>query len=149
MTMPGEGKQPFDEALLSGYLDGELTQAEEQRVRIRLEDDPQARRLLEEMRMTREATMTTEFHVPEDLQWDERPRRPLSGLLRSGGWLIFVLWAVGVAGFALWQLVVSPEPIWQKLLAVGGLSGLALLLLSVLLDRLRDRKTDRYRRVRR
>lgn len=147
--MPGEGKQPFDEALLSGYLDGELTQAEEQRVRIRLEDDPEARRLLEEMRVTREATMTTEFHVPEDLQWDERPRGPFSRLLRHGGWLLFVLWAVGVAGFALWQLVVSPEPIWQKLLAVGGLSGLALLLLSVLLDRLRDRKTDRYRRVRR
>lgn len=147
--MPGEGKRPFDEALLSGYLDGELTQAEEQRVRIRLEDDPEVRRLLEELRMTREATMTTEFQVPEDLQWDERPRGPLSRLLRHGGWLLFALWVVGVAGFALWQLAISPETIWQKLLAVGGLSGLALLLLSVLLDRLRDRKTDRYRRVRR
>ncbi|MGH9382300.1 MAG: anti-sigma factor family protein [Thermoanaerobaculia bacterium] len=147
--MSADRPQTFDETLLSGYLDGELTQAEEQRVRIRLENDPQIRRLLEEMRAAREATMTTEFQVPEDIQWDERPRGLLSRLLRNTGWGLFLLWVGGIAGFALWQFLRSPESMWMKLFAVAGISGLAVLLLSFLLDRLRDLETDRYRRVRR
>jgi hypothetical protein len=139
---------PFDEALLSGYLDGELTQAEEQRVRIHLEDHPEARELLEEMRSMRDATRGTRFEHPEDLQWDESPRGPLSRWFRSFGWLFVVIWLVGVGAFGLWQFITSPENLLEKLLAVGAVGGFALLFLSILLDRLRDLKTDRYRRVR-
>jgi anti-sigma factor RsiW len=146
--MPRERSQPFDETLLSGYLDGELTQAEEQRVRIQLEDDPDARRLLEEMRAMRSATMTTRFTVPEDIQWDERPRSWLSGFLRGSGWLFVGVWILVVAGYALWESVTSGVTL-QQLIAAAGLFGLALVFLSILLDRLRDLKTDRYRRVRR
>lgn len=138
---------PFDEALLSGYLDGELTQAEEQRVRLYIEDHPEARETLEEMQRMREASMSTEFNVPDDTQWDERPRGPLSFTFRSLGWLMLGLWVVGTAAFGLWQLATSPGGLIEKLLAFGALSGFGLLLLSVLLDRLRTSATDRYRRV--
>lgn len=140
--------ESFDEALLSGYLDGELTQAEEQRVRIHLEDHPDARRLLEEMRTMRDATRGTRFETPEDLQWDERPRGPLSRWFRSFGWFFVVIWLVGVGAYGVWQFATSPEDLVSKLLVVGSVGGFVLLFLSILLDRLRDLKTDRYRRVR-
>lgn len=137
----------FDEALLSGYLDGELTQAEEQRVRIYLEDHPEARALFEEMRAMRETARETRFDVPDDLQWDERPRGPGSALSRGLGWLLVVVWLVGLSAFGLWEFFTSPENLLEKLVVVGGIAGFALLFVSILLDRLRDSKTDRYRRV--
>lgn len=140
-------RRMFDETLLSGYLDGELTQGEAQRVRIQLENDPEARRLYEEMRRMREATMTTGFAVPDDDQWDERPRGGLSLVSRGLGWLVVVVWLVAVSGFALWQLATAPEALWAKLFAFGAVAGFGLLLLSVLLDRLRAAPADRYRRV--
>ncbi len=137
----------FDEALLSGYLDGELTQSEEQRVRIYLEDHPEARELFEEMRAMRETARETRFDVPDDLQWDERPRGPVSALSRGVGWLLVVVWVVGVSAFCLWELLTSPENLLEKVMVVGGLAGFFLLFVSILLDRLKDSKTDRYRRV--
>lgn len=137
----------FDEALLSGYLDGELTQAEAQRVRIHLEDHSEARALLDEMRQTREATMTTRLKVPEDAQWDERPRGLLSLFSRRLGWLLLVAWLVGVTAYGLWQFFTSPEHLAEKLVAASAVSGFGLLFVSVLLDRVRDARTDRYRRV--
>lgn len=144
----GSNQMPFDEALLSGYLDGELTQYEEQRVRVYLEDHSEARALLEEMKTVRETTRTTRFEVPDDLQWDERPRGPFSRFARGFGWLLILVWLVGVSAFGLWQLLTAPENLLAKLLVVGSIGGFALLLVSVLLDRLHDMKTDRYRRVR-
>ncbi len=140
-------RRGFDEALLSGYLDGELTQAEAQRVRIHLEDHPEARALLDEMRRTREATMTTRLKVPDDVQWDERPRGPLSLFSRRLGWLLLIAWAVGVTAYGLWQFFTAPEHLAEKLAATSAASGLALLFVSVLVDRVRDARTDRYRRV--
>jgi anti-sigma factor RsiW len=137
----------FDEELLSGYLDGELTQAEEQRVRLHLEDHPEAEALLEEMKRMRHATLSTAFKLPDDRQWDERPRGTVSLLARGAGWLLTLVWLAAVVAFGLWQLATSPESLVVKLLAFGALAGLALLFLSVLLDRLRDLPGDRYRRV--
>ena len=137
----------FDEELLSGYLDGELTQAEEQRVRLHLEDHPEARTLLEEMKRMRDATLTTAFKLPDDGQWDERPQGLPSLVARGLGWLSTLVWVVAVAAFGLWQLAASPAGLVPKLLAFGALAGVGLLFVSVLLDRLRSARTDRYRRV--
>ena len=46
---------PFPEELLSGYLDGALTQQEEQRVRLHLERSPEARAMLEDLAALRSA----------------------------------------------------------------------------------------------
>ena len=92
----------FDEQLLSGYLDGELTQAEEQRVRIHLEDCRVCRDLFEQLKTMREASMSTPFATPDDKQWDERPRSGASGFFRGTGWLLIVAYAVGIMGFAVW-----------------------------------------------
>lgn len=137
----------FDETLVSGHLDGELTQAAEQKVRIHLEDCGHCRSVLEEFRALREATMSTEFSTPKDNQWDERPRSGASFAARSTGWIAAVIWAVFVATYTMWQVWQGTESLFERMLVFGGLSAFALLFLSVLLDRINAARTDPYREV--
>jgi predicted anti-sigma-YlaC factor YlaD len=137
----------FDETLISGHFDGELTQAAEQKVCVHLEDCEYCRTVLGELRTLRETTMSTEFHTPTDSQWDERPQTSLSLIARGTGWIIAVVWAVFFAGYALWQFWQGSANLLERLLIFGGLSALALLFTSVLVDRLRAARTDPYREV--
>jgi len=137
----------FDEALLSGFLDGELTQVEAERVRFHLADCAACRSLHEELVHVREASRATPFQPPPDDQWDERPRGPLSLVTRRLGWVMLVAWVAVVAVFAAWQLATAPERLVFKLFVFSCAAGPALLLVSVVVDRLRTLKTDRYRRV--
>lgn len=138
----------FDEALLSGYLDGELTQAEAQRVRIEVENDPRTSALLSELRNLRQATISTQFPIPSDDQWDERPRGTVSRISRYVGWGIIGIWMIAFAVAVLWAFARSTGDWGPKLILFGGVAGFGLLTLSVIFDRLKSYKTDRYRRVR-
>ena len=140
-------RHDLDEALISGYLDGELSQGDAQRVRIHLEDCAACRSNVDELRQLREATMTSEFQVPADSEWDESPRGGASRLLRNAGLAVGLAWAVGFAMWLIWELANDPEGLIGLLLVAGFMLSAALILASVLIDRLRDRKTDRYRRV--
>ena len=147
--MSRECQRDFDEALLSGYLDGVLTQRDRQRVRLHLEECESCAQLAEELAENREVTLTTLFQLPEDDQWDEAPRGPLSRLTFGLGWTVLVVWLVGMLGFAAGQLWSGPEALVEKLLVFGGVAGFLLLFLSVLVDRLRTLRTDPYRRIER
>jgi len=137
----------FAEELLSGYLDGALTQGDEQRVRLHLEDCAECRARVEEMTQLREVIMTTRFQTPDDDQWDETPRGAASRLTRSAGWLLVAAWLACMTCFVLWEVATGPQGWFEKSLVFGGLLGLALLFVSVLLDRLRVMPGDRYRGV--
>jgi predicted anti-sigma-YlaC factor YlaD len=141
-------RHEFDEALLSGYLDGELIQGDEQRVRLHLEDCAECRSVIDELGMFREATMSTEFRVPEDTQWDETPRNALSRLFHNFGWLIAGLWLLGLAAYLVWQFTTDSESIrLEAILGFGLLLAIGLIFLSALIDRLQTRKNDPYRKV--
>jgi predicted anti-sigma-YlaC factor YlaD len=137
----------FDQKLITGYLDGELTQAAGQKIRIHLEDCDTCRTLLEELRGIREAAMNTEFVQPNDDQWDERPRTPVSGGTRKLGWLLTVVWLITVSGYGLWHVWTEVGNLFERLLVFGGITAFGLLLLSVVIDRIRTARTDRYTEV--
>jgi hypothetical protein len=145
--MPERCARTFDEALLSGYVDGALTQADEQRVRVHVEDCESCRRQVEEMQQLREVTMSSRFNVPADDQWSESPRGGASWLAFGLGWTFLIVWVTIVGGYALWEFWTSDGPIVGKILAFTPASGFALLFLSVLIDRLKAMRTDPYRRV--
>lgn len=147
--MPDQCPRAFDETMLSGHLDGELTQAAEQKVTIHLEDCVHCRGLLADLQAIREATMSTEFSKPDDDQWDERPRSTTSFLARGTGWVLALVWLATVSAYGLWQFSQSQANLFEKILVFGGLSALALLFTSVVLDRIAAAKTDRYREVER
>ena len=147
--MADQCPRSFDETLVSGHLDGELTQAAEQRVSVHLEDCAHCRGLLAELETIREATMSTEFSRPDDDQWDERPRTTASFIARGSGWVLALVWFVAVIGYGLWQFWQSSANVIERLLVFGGLSALALLFFSVVLDRIASARTDPYREVER
>jgi predicted anti-sigma-YlaC factor YlaD len=135
--------------MLSGYLDHALTQGAEQRVRLHLEDCAHCRALYDELRAHREVTMTTRFEEPSDDQWDERPRTVAAGFARGLAWVLIVVWLAAVSVFGAWQWWQAPQTVFERLLVFGLASGFGLLLLSVILDRLRAARSDRYTEVQR
>lgn len=136
---------PFDESLLSGYVDGVLTQADRQRVELEANRSPEIRATLEQLLTIRQIARSTRFRVPEDHSWDERPRTRVSAWSRSVGWIVVSAWAVGIVALGLVELL-HRGGIGGTLM-LGGVAGVALLFGSVLADRLRDLPNDRYRRV--
>lgn len=91
--------------------------------------------------------MATKFQVPDDTQWDETPRTATSTFLRNAGWLVAVVWLIATLGYALWQVANDAEQIFEVVLVFGLWLGFGLIFLSVLIDRLRTRKTDPSRKV--
>jgi anti-sigma factor RsiW len=70
-------------------------------------------------------------------------------LTRPIGWVMLVSGAVAMAGWSIWTYATSTELFWRKL-AVGSIViGAALLLVSALVDRVREMPTDPYRRIQR
>lgn len=137
----------FDQNLLSGYLDGELRQGDEQRVRIHTEDCDHCRRVVAELGDLREATMSTRFATPTDQQWDEHPRTTASATARSLGWVMTIAWLVLTTGYGLWQAWQGTEDPVLRLIVFGGIAAVVILFLSVLIDRLRDARDDPYTEV--
>jgi anti-sigma factor RsiW len=137
----------FDESLLSGWVDGMLTQQERQLVALHLEGCAACRAELAELVALRDAARSTPFVVPADEQWSELPKTAGSRTVRLSGWALVVAWVSIVAIVGVVELVRSGAPVWQRLLVAGGVAGLALLLLSALLDRVHELATDRYRGV--
>lgn len=137
----------FEDTLLSGFIDGELTQADIQRVRLHLEDCTKCRNLLADMTKIREAAMTTSFPVPTDEEWQEGPRSEASRWARRLAWVLLIGWVLGAAWLGIVRLSESSTTWYEKALLISLLGGALLLLVSVLLDRLKAFRTDRYRRV--
>ena len=131
MNQPQHG---FDEALISGYLDSELAQAEAQRVRLHLEDCSECRATADELAQLKEATMSSEFKTPDD-GWDESPRGGVSHLLRNAGLLVGLAWIVGLTMWLMWELARDPVALIGLLLFVGFLVSAGLFIASVLIDR--------------
>ena len=140
--MSEPGPKQFDEALISAYLDDELTQQESQRVRLHLEDCAESRAIFEELKQIREASMDTRFESIPDDQWDERPRGSLSRVFVWVGLAVLLVTIVT----AIIVDIVDPGEL-ETLLKIGFYGGGLLVFLSVLIDRLKTYKTDRYRGV--
>jgi anti-sigma factor RsiW len=142
-------RSTFEESLLSGYVDGELTQSDSQRVRLHLEECPACRALVEDLQQMREAAMTTPFPSPGDDEWRESPRSLASHWVRRMGWVLVILWMLGAGWLAFEGIVQGPAAWYEKALIAILVGGGFLLFLSVLLDRLKVLKSDRYGRVER
>ena len=140
---------PFDEEMISGYLDGALPQVQAQKVRLYVEDCEACRALLEELRTLRETAMSTRFNGPADDEWPELPQTRPGRLSRTMGWVMILAWLVAITGLALWHFFTDAHSPLEILLMLGLPGGLLLLFISVLMDRLRDLKTDRYSGVHR
>ena len=135
------------QALISGYLDGELDEPERAAFEAALERDPELRSELEEMRRIVNATDALEFVTPPDEAWDAFVDSVLSRTERSTGWVLLVFGVLAIAAFGLYYVAFTP---WAPLpirvgVEVVGVGGIVLCG-SVLRQRIHMRKSDRYSR---
>jgi len=83
----------------------------------------------------------------KDNQWDENASDAVSRTTRGIGWIMVLVWILGITGYGLWLMATSSQGLMEKVLIFGGLAGVGLLFVSVLIDRIRRYKTDRYKEV--
>lgn len=140
------------DVLLSGYLDGELTQQDRQSVEIHLEECATCRSKYRDMAELRTAVSRLAFPSLADEQKETMMNAPLAGSSQRLGWLLIVTGILLGGGFLLWEaareLLKDPEvPDVFAIAMMAPYVGLTLLLLSALFHRLKARRTDRYKDV--
>jgi hypothetical protein len=134
--------------LLSGFIDGELTQQQRQLVTLHCEDCKACRENLAGLRELRERVGTARLSEVGEDEWRESMNDSTVELTRGIGWLLFIAGLLIVAGIGVGVFIFDPGiPLGMKLLMIAIYGGLALLLFSVLRQRLIERKTDKYKDV--
>jgi len=135
-------------ALLSGYIDGELTQQERQRVEIHCEactDCSTQREALGNLRKQVGQAQLSEFG--ED-KWRETMDETTVRATRGIGWLLVIGGLLAVGGIAVYGFITDPGIELHLKLIIGAIyGGAAVLLFSVLRQRLIERKSDKYKDV--
>jgi hypothetical protein len=135
--------------LLSGYIDGELTQQDRQRVQLHCEQCRSCSAQLDELRTLRtEIGRSTLSNVSQDV-WRETTTDTATNASRGIGWLLLIGGALVAASLALYEFITEIGSMsTSTILILGGIyGGLLLLFVSVLRQRLLERKTDKYEDV--
>jgi predicted anti-sigma-YlaC factor YlaD len=149
-------QRPFDPredaALLSAYVDGELAAQDLARVEAYLAENAAARREVEKIRQLKTMTGSLRLKDPPPEEWEIFWRGVYNRLERSVGWLLLLAGLVICGGWAMWQLAVALYlsenlPMIVKLAVGLGASGLLVLLVSVIRERIYKRQRTRYRHV--
>ena len=133
---------------LSGYIDGELTQQDRQRVERHCEQCDTCREQLNELRDLRERMGRARLSPIGEDQWRETMNDPSVQTTRSIGWLLFIAGCIGLAFLVLHVFFFDAGLSIQEKLLFGALyGGLGVLLASVIRQRWIESKTDKYKDV--
>ena len=133
---------------LSGYLDGELTQQQRQKVDLHLEQCPQCSKLLVDLQELRGRMHGARLSPMGADQWRENMDEPGVQLSKGIGWVlligaVLVLFTIVVFHFLADDSISG----FMKFLVSAFYLGWAALFISVLRQRLIERKTDKYKDV--
>jgi anti-sigma factor RsiW len=131
---------------LMRYLDGELAAERVRVVERALETDTELRReyvIFRRMKSDLEE-VGSDMRTPVRT-WEAVNRR----LTRPMGWILFLVGLAVWLGYAIYTFWTGPDALWEKLAVGAVVVGLGMLFLSVVIDRLRDLKTDPYKEIQR
>ncbi len=135
------------QALMSGYLDEELDEADRRHLELHLESCAECRREFDGLRGLVEAADSLHVEtLPEDV-WDEFLENVYNRTERRLGWALLILGIAALSSLVVYFLVVVPwaSPLVKGVVALP-VAGLLILFVSVLRQRLHVLKTDRYSR---
>ena len=134
--------------LLSGYLDDELTQQNRQMVGLHLEDCPACSENLEGLRALRERMGQAQLGDSNKDIWREMMDDTAVNVSRGIGWVLLIGGLLIIAGIGVVAFLTSSSVGGvEKLLVSAVYIGLGALFVSVLRQRLIERKTDKYKDV--
>jgi anti-sigma factor RsiW len=134
------------EILMSGYLDDELDEPARIRFEAMLEADPACRREFDVMkRLVLGTGRALALEEPPEEVWDTFLDSVYNRLERRTGWIILMLGMIILTAWSAALYFVLPwAPPAVKVLLALPVAGLVILFISVLRQRLRALKTDRY-----
>lgn len=149
--MTGPERERF-EILVTAAVDGELDAVGRSELDEILKAHPELRRELEDQMHVKEIVGTMRFVEPPEEIWDRYTQGVLFRLERRIGWVLFTLGAgilIGYGGFiGLKELFLADDvSMWVKGGVFTTLAGSAVLLISVIRERLHSRASDRYDEV--
>ncbi len=131
---------------LMRYLDGELDPDRSHAVEEALERSTELRREVAVFRRLKVDLNELGASMDErPTVWTELNRR----LTRPVGWTLFVAGALVWVVYGVFSYLTGAEALWEKVATSAVVVGLATLLLTAAVDRLRDLKTDPYKELRR
>lgn len=133
---------------LSGYLDGELTQQQRQRIDLHLDRCEECTGVLQELSDIRSRMGRSQLSPEGEDHWREMLDETGVSVSRGIGWVLLIGAAVVLFGIVVIQFVMDDSINgFIKLLISAIYLGLAALFISVLRQRLIERKTDKYKDV--
>jgi hypothetical protein len=133
---------------LSGYIDGELTQQEAQKVSLLIETDPEYKTLYDELSVMRHQVQSLSLQEQELEHLERLFQEPVAKTSRILGFTLVSMSALAIVAFTLFKIFTNPDIGLLEKTLVGALGGGGLLLLiSVLRQRMLTNKNDKYNRV--
>jgi predicted anti-sigma-YlaC factor YlaD len=140
--------------LMMGYLDGELTELEAQRMEQHLEGCAECREELGSFRKLKEMTQPMKLAMPDDAYWERYWSSVYNRLERRVGWILLSIGLIAVTSYYVYQLVarlvLDPGVAMPVRFGVAALIiGLCTLFVSVLRERIVLLRSDKYKRIRR
>jgi len=143
--------KPIDEHVgewLSGYIDGELTQQQRQRVEVHCGNCGDCESELSALRALRRDVSNSKLSEYGKDVWREKMDDTTVKATRSIGWLLFLGAVLICGGVGIYEFVLdSSMSTFEKTMVGAVYGGLALLFFSVLRQRLIERRTDKYKDV--
>ena len=134
--------------LLSGYIDGELTQQERQRVDIHCGNCERCNQEREDLSNLRKRVGDTRLSQYGEDKWRESMNDSTVRASRGIGWLLLIGGILAVSAIAVLGFLTEPGIDTREKIIVGAIyGGLSALFISVLRQRLIERKADKYKDV--
>lgn len=140
--------------LMMGYLDGELTELERERMERHLEECAECRAEAEAFSKLKDLTRPMKLSMPEEAYWEQYWSSVYNRLERRAGWILLSIGAALLASYGCYLLATrillgseAPLPLRAGLAAL--LLGFFTLLASVIRERIHLRGSDKYRRIER
>ena len=134
--------------LLSGHIDGELTQGARQRVDVHVDGCARCAARLDELKAVRASVGALPIGELDQETWRKMMNDATARTTRGIGWLLLIGGGIAVLGFAIYEFLLAETD--APLLKWGLIAfyvGLGVLLLAVIRQRMLARKTDRYKDV--
>lgn len=148
MTVSARNTDAHVGELLSGYIDAELTQQERQRVEAHCDGCDKCNGDLIELRALRAKVGQSRLSELGEDTWREQMDDTTVRATRGIGWLMFIGGLLVLAGYVIYQFVIEASmPLGIKLLFAAIYGGMGVLFVSVLRQRLIERKSDKYKDV--
>lgn len=127
------------------YVDNEMNEQERRDFEVHLAECGRCREAVAELTEMKEVTRDMKLaDLPERI-WDTYWEGIYNRIERSVAWFLFILGAVILTGYSLWLFIVDPGiETAVRLGVVLMMAGFAVLLLSVLREKLTVNRHDRY-----